>query len=39
MCYYLIFKGEAQKESGDLITKMKRAGESVGLHIIDKELQ
>ena len=39
MFYYLIFKVEAQKEIGDLITKMKRAGESVGLHIIDKELQ
>merc|ERR1712029_1136408 len=30
---------EAQKEIGDLITKLKRAGDSLGLHIIDKELQ
>jgi len=36
---YLKEQVEAQKEIGDLITKMKRAGESVGLHIIDKELQ
>merc|ERR1719334_1969144 len=36
---YLKEQVEAQKEIGDLITKMKRAGETVGLHIIDKELQ
>lgn len=36
---YLKEQVEAQKEIGDLITKMKRAGDSVGLHIIDKELQ
>jgi len=29
---------EAIKEIGDLITKMKRAGDGLGLHIIDKEL-
>lgn len=36
---YLNEQVEAQKEIGDLITKMKRAGDTVGLHIIDKELQ
>jgi len=36
---YLKEQVEAQKEIGDLITKMKRAGDSLGLHIIDKELQ
>merc|ERR1739842_17146 len=30
---------EAIKEISDLITKMKRAGDGLGLHIIDKELQ
>jgi len=30
---------EDQKKIGDLITKMKRAGDTVGLHIIDKELE
>jgi len=30
---------EAIKEIGDLITKMRRAGDGLGLHIIDKELQ
>merc|ERR1711915_45367 len=30
---------EAIKEIGDMITKMRRAGEGLGLHIIDKELQ
>merc|ERR1712060_177039 len=30
---------EVHKEIGDLITKMKRAGDTLGLHIIDKELQ
>jgi len=30
---------EAIKEIGDLITRMNRAGDGLGLHIIDKELQ
>merc|ERR1711962_1204177 len=30
---------EAIKEIGDLITQMKKAGDGLGLHIIDKELQ
>ncbi len=30
---------EAIKKLGDLITKMKRAGDGLGLHVIDKELQ
>merc|ERR1719411_2075712 len=30
---------EAVKEIADLVTKMKRAGDGLGLHIIDKELQ
>lgn len=29
---------ESMKKLGDLITKMKRAGDGLGLHIIDKEL-
>lgn len=29
---------EGIKELGDLITKMKRAGDGLGVHIIDKEL-
>merc|ERR1712002_593366 len=29
---------EAIKEIGNLVTKMKRAGDGLGLHIIDKEL-
>ena len=29
---------EAIKEIADLVTKMKRAGDGLGLHIIDKEL-
>merc|ERR1712025_904994 len=36
---YLKEQVEAQKEIGDLITRMKRAGENLGLHLIDKELQ
>ena len=36
---YLKEQVEAQKEIGDLITKMKRAGDTLGLHMIDKELQ
>jgi ferritin heavy chain len=30
---------EAIKHLSDLITKMKRAGDGIGVHIIDKELQ
>ena len=29
----------AEKQLGDLITQIKRVGDGVGLHIIDKELQ
>ncbi len=29
---------EAIKEFGDLITRMRRAGEGLGVHIIDREL-
>merc|ERR1712014_436357 len=36
---YLNEQVEAIKEVADLITKMKRAGDGLGLHIIDKELQ
>lgn len=36
---YLKEQVEDQKYIGDLITKMKRAGDTVGLHIIDKELE
>merc|ERR1712226_1468077 len=36
---YLNEQVEAIKEIGDLITKMRRAGDGLGLHIIDKELQ
>merc|ERR1711931_110375 len=36
---YLEEQVEAIKEIADLITKMKRAGDGLGLHIIDKELQ
>merc|ERR1711942_180036 len=36
---YLGEQVEAIKEIADLITKMKRAGDGLGLHIIDKELQ
>ena len=35
---YLNEQVEAIKEIADLITKMKRAGNGLGLHIIDKEL-
>ena len=35
---YLKEQVEAIKELGDLVTKMKRVGDGVGLHIIDKEL-
>ena len=36
---YLKEQVKSIKELADLITKMKRAGDTVGLHIIDKELQ
>jgi len=36
---YLKEQVEAQKEIGDLITKMKRVGDGLGVHIIDKEMQ
>merc|ERR1712228_1065661 len=36
---YLEEQVEAIKEIADLVTKMKRAGDGLGLHIIDKELQ
>ena len=36
---YLKEQVEAQKEIGTLITQMKNAGDGLGLHIIDKELQ
>merc|ERR1712027_95232 len=37
---YLQEQVTAEKEVGDLLTKMKRTGsEGLGLHIIDKELQ
>merc|ERR1711921_46091 len=35
---YLKEQVEAIKEIGDLVTKMKRVGDGLGLHIIDKEL-
>ena len=30
---------ESIKEIGDLVTKMKRSGDGIGLHVIDQELQ
>ena len=36
---YLKEQVKSIKELSDLITKMKRAGDGLGLHIIDKELQ
>ena len=36
---YLKEQVEGEKELGDLITRMKRAGDGLGLHIVDKELQ
>ena len=37
---YLAEQVTAEKEVGDLLTKMKHTGsEGLGLHIIDKELQ
>ena len=35
---YLKEQVKSIKELADLITKMKRAGDALGLHIIDKEL-
>ena len=35
---YLKEQVEAIKEISDLVTKMNRAGDGLGLHIIDKEL-
>merc|ERR1712002_1400042 len=35
---YLKEQVEAIKEIADLVTKMKRAGDGLGLHVIDKEL-
>merc|ERR1712107_763536 len=35
---YLTEQVEGIKAVGDLITKMKRAGDGLGLHIIDKEM-
>ena len=36
---YLEEQVEAIKEIGDLVTRMKRAGNGIGEHMIDKELQ
>ncbi len=36
--HYLGEQVEAAKELSDLITKMTRAGDALGLHIIDKEM-
>ena len=35
---YLKEQVEAQKEIGDLVTKMKRAGPGLGYHLIDQEI-
>ena len=35
---YLAEQVEAIKEIGDMITKIKRAGDGLGLHIMDKEI-
>ncbi len=37
--HFLEEQVESIKKLGDLITKMKRAGDGLGLHVIDKELQ
>jgi len=37
--HFLEEQVEAIKKLGDLITKMKRAGEGLGVHVIDKELK
>merc|ERR1712156_1175676 len=36
---YLNEQVDGIKEIGDMITKIKRAGDGLGLHIIDKEMQ
>jgi len=36
--HFLEEQVESIKQLGDLVTKMKRAGDGLGLHIIDKEL-
>ena len=36
---YLVEQVDAIKEISDLITKMIRAGDGLGLHTIDKELE
>ena len=36
---YLEEQVEAVKELGDLVTRMRRAGDGLGVHLIDKELQ
>ena len=36
---YLQEQVEAIKEFGDMVTRIKRVGDGVGLHIFDKELQ
>ena len=36
---YLKEQVEAEKEIGDLITKLKGLGDGLGVHILDKELQ
>lgn len=35
---YLTEQVDGIKEIGDLVTKIKRAGDGLGLHIIDKEI-
>ena len=35
---YLTEQVEGIKEIGDMITKIKRAGDGLGLHIMDKEI-
>merc|ERR1711909_153064 len=38
LCEFLGEQVEGIKELGDLITKIKRAGDGLGLHIMDKEM-
>ena len=33
------FQVDAIKEYSDMVTKLKRAGDGLGIHILDKELQ
>ena len=35
---YLTEQVDGIKEIGDLVTKIKRAGDGLGLHVIDKEI-